>query len=177
MSKWLFYFLNLIQNSRKQEPNIFRPLCLLFGTKCGILVFILYQKKENLLRIIENLKKKEKKKKQILKWMCTTVHHLQYQHVIQLKFHVPGPVPTIFVQAEVLGGAILQQTFVVEFTVAYQMCPDCHRVEAKVNWVCAFLQLVAMYPVQHMGSQTVYLATFSIVGSKERFIRAKLQCF
>jgi len=38
------------------------------------------------------------------------------------------------IQAEVLGGAILQQTFVVEFTVAYQMCPDCHRVEAKDHW-------------------------------------------
>ena len=36
-------------------------------------------------------------------------------------------------QAEVLGGAILQQTFVVEYTVAYQMCIDCHRVEAKVG--------------------------------------------
>jgi NMD protein affecting ribosome stability and mRNA decay len=33
----------------------------------------------------------------------------------------------------VLGGAILQQTFIVEYTVAYQMCPDCHRVEAKVR--------------------------------------------
>jgi len=40
------------------------------------------------------------------------------------------------VQAEVLGGAILQQTFVVEFCVAYQMCPDCHRTEAKDHWNC-----------------------------------------
>ena len=40
------------------------------------------------------------------------------------------------VQAEVLGGAILQQTFVVEFVVAYQMCPDCHRTEAKDHWNC-----------------------------------------
>jgi len=38
------------------------------------------------------------------------------------------------IQAEVMGGAILQQTFVVEYTVAYQMCPDCHRVEAKDHW-------------------------------------------
>jgi len=38
------------------------------------------------------------------------------------------------IQAEVLGGAILQQTFVVEYTVAYQMCIDCHRVEAKDHW-------------------------------------------
>jgi len=40
------------------------------------------------------------------------------------------------IQAEVIGGAILQQTFVVEYTVAYQMCPDCHRVEAKDHWNC-----------------------------------------
>ena len=40
------------------------------------------------------------------------------------------------IQAEVTGGAILQQTFVVEYTVAYQMCPDCHRVEAKDHWNC-----------------------------------------
>lgn len=40
------------------------------------------------------------------------------------------------VQAEVLGGAILQQTFVVEFTIAYKMCPDCHRTEAKDHWNC-----------------------------------------
>jgi len=38
------------------------------------------------------------------------------------------------IQAEVHGGAILQQTFVVEFVVAYHMCPDCHRVEAKDHW-------------------------------------------
>ena len=38
-------------------------------------------------------------------------------------------------QAEVLGGAILQQTFIVEYTVAYQMCTDCHRVEAKVSFL------------------------------------------
>jgi len=38
------------------------------------------------------------------------------------------------IQAEVLGGAILQQTFVVEYVVANQMCPDCHRVEAKDHW-------------------------------------------
>ena len=28
------------------------------------------------------------------------------------------------------------QTFVVEFVVAYQMCPDCHRTEAKDHWNC-----------------------------------------
>ena len=38
------------------------------------------------------------------------------------------------IQKEVIGGAILEQVFVVEFTVQNQMCPDCHRVEAKDFW-------------------------------------------
>lgn len=38
------------------------------------------------------------------------------------------------IQKEVLGGAILQQVFIVEFTVNSQMCDDCHRTEAKDFW-------------------------------------------
>ncbi|OAD56654.1 60S ribosomal export protein NMD3 [Eufriesea mexicana] len=38
------------------------------------------------------------------------------------------------VQAEVMSGAILQQIFVVEYTVNHQMCNDCHRIEAKDYW-------------------------------------------
>lgn len=38
------------------------------------------------------------------------------------------------VHAEVLGGAILQQVFVVEYTVNHQMCDDCHRSEAQDDW-------------------------------------------
>lgn len=35
---------------------------------------------------------------------------------------------------QVMNGAILQQVFVVEFVIQYQMCDDCHRVEAKDFW-------------------------------------------
>lgn len=38
------------------------------------------------------------------------------------------------IQAEVIGGAVLQQVFVVEFIVNHQMCDDCHRTEAKDYW-------------------------------------------
>ncbi|KAK2160138.1 hypothetical protein LSH36_139g02023 [Paralvinella palmiformis] len=38
------------------------------------------------------------------------------------------------IEKEVINGAILQQTFVVEFVVHNQMCDDCHRVEAKDFW-------------------------------------------
>lgn len=38
------------------------------------------------------------------------------------------------IQKEVMSGAILQQVFIVEFTVNHQMCDDCHRVEAKDFW-------------------------------------------
>uniref|UniRef100_A0A915JKI9 60S ribosomal export protein NMD3 n=1 Tax=Romanomermis culicivorax TaxID=13658 RepID=A0A915JKI9_ROMCU len=38
------------------------------------------------------------------------------------------------IQKEVLGGAILQQVFVVEFVVHNQMCDDCRRIENKDFW-------------------------------------------
>lgn len=38
------------------------------------------------------------------------------------------------VHGEVLGGTMLQQVFVVEYTVANQMCDDCHRTEAQNFW-------------------------------------------
>lgn len=41
------------------------------------------------------------------------------------------------VHGEIVGGTVLQQVFVVEFTVQYQMCNDCHRVEAKDFWRCS----------------------------------------
>ncbi|EEB15514.1 Nonsense-mediated mRNA decay protein, putative [Pediculus humanus corporis] len=40
------------------------------------------------------------------------------------------------VHGEVLGGAILQQVFVVEYIVGHQMCSDCHKTEAKDYWRC-----------------------------------------
>ncbi|XP_026274505.1 60S ribosomal export protein NMD3 [Frankliniella occidentalis] len=38
------------------------------------------------------------------------------------------------VHGEVMGGTVLQQVFIVEFTVAHQMCDDCHRKEAQDYW-------------------------------------------
>ncbi|KAJ1522086.1 hypothetical protein ONE63_002397 [Megalurothrips usitatus] len=38
------------------------------------------------------------------------------------------------VHGEVLGGITLQQVFIVEYTVANQMCDDCHRNEAQDFW-------------------------------------------
>ncbi|XP_052764835.1 60S ribosomal export protein NMD3-like [Mya arenaria] len=38
------------------------------------------------------------------------------------------------VQKEVLNGAVMQQVFIVEYTVNNQQCTDCHRVEAKDYW-------------------------------------------
>lgn len=40
------------------------------------------------------------------------------------------------VHGEVLGGTVLQQVFIVEFTINNQMCDDCHRTEAKDYWRC-----------------------------------------
>ena len=38
------------------------------------------------------------------------------------------------IQAEVIGGAVLQQVFIVDFVINGQFCTDCHRVEAKDFW-------------------------------------------
>lgn len=38
------------------------------------------------------------------------------------------------VQKEVTQGAVLQQTFIVEFTIFNQICNDCQRIEAKDYW-------------------------------------------
>ncbi|KAI8424388.1 hypothetical protein MSG28_002912 [Choristoneura fumiferana] len=38
------------------------------------------------------------------------------------------------VQGEVMGGAVLQQTFIVEFNIQHQMCDTCHRTEAQDYW-------------------------------------------
>lgn len=40
------------------------------------------------------------------------------------------------VHGDVMGGTVLQQVFVVEFTITNQMCDDCHRSEAKDFWKC-----------------------------------------
>uniref|UniRef100_A0A182N7U0 60S ribosomal export protein NMD3 n=1 Tax=Anopheles dirus TaxID=7168 RepID=A0A182N7U0_9DIPT len=40
------------------------------------------------------------------------------------------------VHGEVMSDVVLQQVFVVEFTVNNQMCDDCHRTEAKDFWRC-----------------------------------------
>ncbi|KAH8276347.1 60S ribosomal export protein NMD3 [Drosophila bipectinata] len=40
------------------------------------------------------------------------------------------------VHGQITGGTVLQQVFVVEFTVQNQMCNDCHRTEAKDFWRC-----------------------------------------
>lgn len=40
------------------------------------------------------------------------------------------------VHGQVNGGVVLEQVFIVEYTVNNQMCDDCHRVEAKDFWKC-----------------------------------------
>jgi len=40
----------------------------------------------------------------------------------------------VVVQKEVLGGAVLQQTFIIEYVVQTNFCESCHRIEAKDFW-------------------------------------------
>jgi nonsense-mediated mRNA decay protein 3 len=44
----------------------------------------------------------------------------------------------VTVQAEVFNGAILQQSFVVEYVIETHMCPDCEKQNSNPNtWVAA----------------------------------------
>lgn len=45
------------------------------------------------------------------------------------------------VQSEVFNGAILQQTFVVEYVVETHMCPDCSKAAANPNTWTAVVQV------------------------------------
>ncbi|CAH0725297.1 unnamed protein product, partial [Brenthis ino] len=41
---------------------------------------------------------------------------------------------SLTVQGEVMGGAVLQQSFLVEYVIQHQMCDACHRSEAQDYW-------------------------------------------
>lgn len=57
-----------------------------------------------------------------------------FSRLILLLFTFPQVKLTV--HGEVMVGTVLQQIFVVEFTVQNQMCDDCHRTEAKDYWNC-----------------------------------------
>lgn len=66
----------------------------------------------------------------------SSVHFL---NVCKLKFDVYCIFNAFFqvkltVHAEVMGGTVLEQTFLVEYVINSQMCDDCHRSEAKDYW-------------------------------------------
>jgi nonsense-mediated mRNA decay protein 3 len=46
------------------------------------------------------------------------------------------------IQAEVMNGAILQQTFIVEFVVEWNMCIDCNRANTNVKSWKASVQVL-----------------------------------
>ena len=64
---------------------------------------------------------------------------------------------------QVFGGAILQQTVVVEFVVNGQMCDDCRRREAKDFWRAV---------VQVRQKVCVWVCTLSQSGEKGRKLQA-----
>lgn len=41
----------------------------------------------------------------------------------------------VCIQKEVITGAVLQQTFIIEFVIGNKQCPHCQRREAKDTWV------------------------------------------
>jgi len=77
--------------------------------------------------------------KELLAVCLKKVKGLNKSHLIDAGFiwtepHSKRIKVKLTIQQEVLNSTILQQTFVVDFTVQYQMCDDCHRREAKDFW-------------------------------------------
>lgn len=82
-----------------------------------------------------------------------TAWHLAFQerHCVQVKLVDAGFIWTephsrrlktkLTVQSEVFNGAILQQTFVVEYVVETHMCPDCSKAAANPNTWTAVVQV------------------------------------
>ena len=55
------------------------------------------------------------------------------------------------VQGEVLNNAILQQSFVVEYIVDTNMCPDCNRANVNPNVWTAVVQVCPQIHDLHLG--------------------------
>jgi len=65
-----------------------------------------------------------------------------------------------------MSGMTLQQVFVVEFTVANQMCDDCHRSEAQDYWralVSVFLLNTTSLYILHRYDMANFHPIISIV--------------
>ena len=60
-----------------------------------------------------------------------------------------------------MNSAVLQQVFVVEFTVSNQQCDDCHRVEAKDFWraVVQIRQKVGNFELIYFYAPTLKLGS------------------
>jgi nonsense-mediated mRNA decay protein 3 len=62
------------------------------------------------------------------------------------------------IQAEVMHGAILQQTFVVDFVVEWNMCPDCSRANTNSSAWKAVAQVILASRYFPSGKQQTAIA-------------------
>lgn len=83
----------------------------------------------------------EQESKELLTFCIKRIRGLQRVKLVDASFiwtepHSMRLKVKLTVQAEVLNGAILQQSFVVEFVVERHMCPACNRQNANPNsWI------------------------------------------
>jgi len=70
------------------------------------------------------------------------------------------------IQAEVMNGAILQQSFVVEYVVEPHMCMDCTRANTNSNVWTACAQVGASIPLSHAGDYLTVSYLYVIRGSE-----------
>jgi len=88
-----------------------------------------------------------------------------YFTFIQLKF---GKIS--FSKKQVLGGAILQQVFVVEFVVHNQMCNDCRRIENKDFWRAVVQIRQKVCNVQQKSWKSIHFEIIIQVWSQENVV-------
>lgn len=82
------------------------------------------------------------------------------------------------IQAEVFNGTILQQSFVVEYVVEKNMCPDCNRANANPNsWIaCAQVGVCALTLLTRCRVATIILGTLWVLISFIRSARVRRAC-
>lgn len=93
--------------------------------------------------------------KELLSYCIKRIRGLQKVKLVDASFiwtepHSKRLKLKLTIQAEVMNGAILQQTVVVEFVVEWNMCPDCNRANTNVDHWKAVAQVRRLRTVHEL---------------------------
>ncbi len=122
--------INCIRNQVDITEGIQKQVTILWCKMCG-----------RYLQPPKHWLQAEQESKELLTFCIKRIRGLQKVKLVDAGFiwtepHSMRLKVKLTVQAEVLNGAILQQSFVVEFVVERHMCPTCNRQNANPNsWI------------------------------------------